>query len=140
MEAFEELRAIPGRFPRLGLVVSFEGTPPTSLTVWLSGSIENEAGTVLLKGLESALLKVPSLRSLSLDVSGVRYASSSGLGVFAAIYVASNRGGVDFKLLNPSEHLTTLLNLLGFNAFLPIYTSSTTVPEGSGSGDPGATP
>lgn len=120
MRALEGLESIPASHPRLGLRLFVEGDPPVAVRISLSGAIENEAGLAVLRQTENALRDLVSLRRLELDLSLVRYASSTGIGSIAAIHLAAVARGVEVLILSPSAQVSMLFGLLGFESFLSI--------------------
>jgi len=118
VDGIEELLSIPRRFSRISADISFDQAD--ALTLSLSGSIENECGAALRNAIELVIAQNANLKILCIEVSGIRYASSSGLGALASVYLAAKKHGVNFTLRNPSDHLSSLFSLLGFDLILPI--------------------
>ncbi len=54
---------------------------------------------------------IPEKRTIILDLSGVTYVDSSGLGILVGIWVSARRGGCELKLVNVSDRIKELLRL-----------------------------
>jgi anti-sigma B factor antagonist len=77
--------------------------------VGLSGDITlNKGGDVLLKDKINSLLQQGS-KKLLLDLGGVSYVDSSGLGQLVQVYTTTTNNGGTLKLLNVSKRLSDLL-------------------------------
>ena len=60
-------------------------------------------------------------RQLLVDLSGVPYIDSSGVGVLVQAYAATKNIGGSLKLLRPTKHLRDLFALTKLNAVLDSY-------------------
>ena len=77
--------------------------------VALSGDITlNKGGDVLLKDKINSLLQQGN-KKLLLDLGGVSYVDSSGLGQLVQVYTTTTNNGGILKLLNVSKRLSDLL-------------------------------
>ena len=83
-------------------------------------SLDNESSVPFVKAMERLLEANPSIQTLELDLSEIRYISSTGVGALASVYMSAQRHQTNFSIINPSKHVTTILSLLGFEIFLPI--------------------
>ena len=97
------------------------------------GIIEGAEGTRILK-LEGPLTLMTLFKfqdlvrtiespRLILDLSGVPYMDSAGLGSVLAAYVSSQRHGRKFALANVSPRILTLLQVTHVDTILPRYES-----------------
>lgn len=77
--------------------------------VAVSGDITlNKGGDVLLKDKINSLLQQGN-KKLLLDLGGVSYVDSSGLGQLVQVYTTTTNNGGTLKLLNVSKRLSDLL-------------------------------
>ena len=77
--------------------------------VSVSGDITlNKGGDVLLKDKINSLLQQGN-KKLLLDLGGVSYVDSSGLGQLVQVYTTTTNNGGTLKLLNVSKRLSDLL-------------------------------
>jgi anti-sigma B factor antagonist len=77
--------------------------------VAVSGDITlNKGGDVLLKDKINSLLQ-QGKKKLLLDLGGVSYVDSSGLGQLVQVYTTTTNNGGILKLLNVSKRLSDLL-------------------------------
>jgi anti-sigma B factor antagonist len=77
--------------------------------VAVSGDITlNKGGDVLLKDKINSLLQQGN-KKLLLDLGGVSYVDSSGLGQLVQVYTTTTNNGGILKLLNVSKRLSDLL-------------------------------
>jgi anti-sigma B factor antagonist len=57
------------------------------------------------------------------DLAGIEYISSAGAGVFIGAHSEAQENGGDIVLLNPSENVKQVFDLLGLGAIFTIATS-----------------
>lgn len=120
MSACDGLSALTKRFPRLTIRCSELGYPPAAIMLKVEDSLDNQSSVAFIKAIEDLLSTNRSLQKLSLDLSGLRYVSSTGIGALASTMMCAQKYHVDYQILDPSPHVDNLLNMLGFSKFLPI--------------------
>jgi anti-sigma B factor antagonist len=60
---------------------------------------------------------------LIIDLAGVPYMDSAGLGAILGAYASAQRNNHKFALVNVSERVLTLLNVAGVREMLPMFHS-----------------
>lgn len=65
---------------------------------------------------------VPEMQRIVLDLSGVAYTDSTGLGVLARLYVSAKYAGCNVELLNLSEQIRHLLGTTNMLDVFPVIT------------------
>lgn len=93
-------------------------------------TIERTAGTVAVRGEVDAHTApemrtagqavVEELGSARLDLSGVEFIDSSGLGVLVALTSAAREAGGDVVIVAPSRPVTRLLQISGLEGHLTV--------------------
>ncbi|MFD1544292.1 STAS domain-containing protein [Nonomuraea guangzhouensis] len=101
--------AIP--LPRVG------GTSART-TVHLAGEIDIFTSNALRQGLMAALLT--STSTLVIDLSGVSFCDTVGLGILVGIQHRARAQGVTLVLAGPRPHMISLLHVSGLDRSLPI--------------------
>ena len=81
---------------------------PTQVTIRCSGWFVADNCEELRS---AARTLVPTTKILAVDLAGVDYIDSSGLGALVAISLAAKRVGCRFRLINLSPQVKELLNL-----------------------------
>ncbi len=120
MTACDIFADMAARYPHFAVECRMTGSPPDRLGISLLDSLDTDTSSGFVKGIESLMRSTPTLKSITVDASKVRYLSSTGLGALATVYLASQKRNIDFCLTNPSSHVEMLLNLLGFDLFIPV--------------------
>lgn len=103
-------------------------TAGKSLTVYIRGEIDHHTAVSVRNGIDAILFeKRPS--QLRLDLSGVGFMDSSGLGlIMGRLSVMKNLGG-GLLLLNPSPETMRILSLAGMERLVPIAHTKENVSE-----------
>ena len=68
-----------------------------------------------------ALLREPSLKNVIIDLSGVPYMDSGGLGVLLAHWSHAQRAGTKYALVGISPRVMTIFQITHTDSVLPIY-------------------
>jgi anti-sigma B factor antagonist len=82
--------------------------------------VVGDEGAALRERIKSILMGTPKI---VIDLSGVDYIDSGGLGILVGLHIsAKNRGG-DIKLVSPSERVQRVLGETKLNTVFSIYES-----------------
>ena len=84
--------------------------------VHLKGSLVSETGSILFAKVREL---IPDNKCIVLDLTGVAYVDSMGLGTLVRIYVSCKSGGATLQLVNLGKQIRELLgitNLMGIFA------------------------
>ena len=82
------------------------------LTVRIRGEIDHHTASTVRNGIDAALFdKRP--RRLIMDLSGVTFMDSSGLGLIMGRYTVMKELGGDVVVYNPSREIQSILTLAG---------------------------
>ena len=84
-----------------------------SATVKLKGEIDHHSASVLRRDLDAIICRLRT-KKLMLDLSGVDFMDSSGLGLIMGRYTLLDSFGGETLLLNPTERIRKILDLAGF--------------------------
>jgi len=82
--------------------------------------IIGEGGITLRNALQEAL--AAGTKKLILDLGGVSYMDSSGVGELAAAYTSAKNKGCEFKLLNLTRKIDDLMQITKLATIFDIYT------------------
>ena len=85
-----------------------------SATVKLKGEIDHHSASVLRRELDELICRLRP-KKLMLDLSGVDFMDSSGLGLIMGRYTLLDSLGGETVLLNPTEGIRKILDLAGFS-------------------------
>ncbi len=106
IEVDEHLTLTYASYPNSGLIV-----------VFLQGRIDTDNSQSTIDHLTELLRVNDTMNRLILDLSGVVYASSTGIGVLTTMLTRSREANTQFKLANVGGHIKSVLDLLGFSPF-----------------------
>jgi anti-sigma B factor antagonist len=98
MDDFEVVTTIDDEDERAALVVS--------------GELDMRAAFKLESGLDR-LLRERAVRRLELDLSGVRFVDSAGLGSLLSTRELAKDLGIEMEIVNPSDPVRRILDLTG---------------------------
>ena len=85
-------------------------------------SVRGELDVASASGLEarlSKLLRLPT-RSVTLDVSGVSFVDSGGLGMLVRVGRTAKRHRIEFDIVNPNPRTSWMLSLIGLAPRVPL--------------------
>ncbi len=99
--------------------VSVIGNPDDSVVVTVRGSLDVDSATVLSTTLDQVLDR-PGPR-IVVDLSGVEFCDSTGLGAFVTGHNRAHRAGGWVRLAAPGEWMTRLLDTVGLSARIGVY-------------------
>ena len=83
-----------------------------SATITLSGEIDHHGARAMMEQLEDAIARALPLR-LTLDLSGVTFMDSSGIGVVLGRYKTLSRRGGTVAVRQPTPHVNQIFRMSG---------------------------
>jgi anti-sigma B factor antagonist len=83
------------------------------------GRVDNENVTSLAQTLDEAIAS--GRNQLILDLSGVEYINSAGLRELVQIFKRLQRSGGTLTIVNPSEYVRAMLDLVGLDSVFEIH-------------------
>ena len=81
-----------------------------------------------------AALRSPEVKGTIIDLSGVSYMDSAGLGVLLGNYAHTQRAGFKFALAGVSSRLRTLFEITHTDQVLPLFASQADAEKSFGAG------
>jgi anti-sigma B factor antagonist len=93
--------------------------PPATLTVRLSGELDLMARPVVTEQVTGALVENAGVERVAVDLGGVKFCDSSGLGALLDIRRAAERSGATIVLRAPSAGVARVLDIAGIDDLLP---------------------
>lgn len=90
------------------------------LAIALSGELDMKLANDLAPILEAVLLESPVCGRLLLDLSGVAYISSAGVGLLAAILAKAEKRSISLVLVNPTAGVKRVMDTLGLLSFFDV--------------------
>jgi anti-anti-sigma factor len=94
------------------------------LVIVLACDLEMKASTDIAPLLESALRECSAKARLILDLRGVGYVSSTGVGLLANTMVAAGKRSICFILLDIPPRVKNIMDTLGLLSFFTVEESS----------------
>ena len=91
----------------------------TERSVWeikLAGEIDIANADVLKNQIAESLAEAK--QDIELDLWGLSYIDSTGLGVIMGAYAAAKKDGYSLKLLSPKDNVKKLLNISGLDKII----------------------
>ena len=101
------------------MFMELEISKNTERNVWEvkpAGELDISSAEQFRNGLEASLSELK--QDIELDLSGLSYIDSTGLGVIIGIYGRAKKEGFTLKLLNPRDNVKKLLNISGLEKIL----------------------
>lgn len=94
----------------------------SSILVILSGALDGENSAAFLASMKQLLdlAAGQGFGTLVLDLQGLSYASSAGMGILMSILTVAKMEGVQLILQNLSDKVLGVIRLLGFESFFTI--------------------
>ena len=105
---------------RSGSLVSYE-EHGDALVVKIGGEIDHHGAVSVRTGIDDVLAARRPPR-VFLELSGVSFMDSSGLGLIMGRYALVKRYGGKLAVLNPSPAVLKMMNLAGMERMIPIRT------------------
>ena len=90
----------------------------STIVLKVSGMAAVEVAGQLSRALQEAAVKKPAL--LAVDLSGLSFISSMGLGGLVAAHVTCNKTGTTMCLINPKRFIREILNLTKLSNLLVV--------------------
>ena len=87
-------------------------------TVHAAGDLDLDTAPRLLAEVKRLLEE--RVEALVVDLGGLAFVDSSGLGILVACWRRAQAANVEFRLLNPTEDVTMTLEITGLDQILPI--------------------
>ena len=112
----ESLRGFASRHPNSSLAATISASPP-AMVIAISGELGHDLAPDLHATLGSLLPAASSLGGLILDLGGVSYISSSGIGALTSLLVESKRMKLRLDLARVTSKARDVIELLGFASF-----------------------
>ena len=94
-------------------------TSGNSLTIYLDGDIDHHNARSVRSKIDTKLY-IQRPEELILDLSGVNFMDSSGLGLILGRYTKAVELGILFKVANPSPQIRKILDLAGTERLIKI--------------------
>jgi len=99
----------------------YDKAEPDRLVVRPLGNIESYNAEIFSKAvLETLQAYATTVKKVSIDLKGVPYMSSTGIGSVLQILNYVNQHKMKLNISNINEKIQETLNLIGFNSFLDI--------------------
>ena len=117
MDIIEAIKAFSAKNPRaaVGLLEDRIG-----LVVTLSGSLELESSYELQNILSRVVESIEPGKRLAIDLSGLAYISSTGVGALTATLISARKRGVGIVFRRIPPKVSSILDILGLSSFFPI--------------------
>ncbi len=96
---------------------SKKSSSPPAFVISIDGSLDSNNSDAFRKLALEGLGFAKTEGGLMLNLAGLRYASSTGLGSFTAILLETRRHKVPFFLCHIQPSVRSVLDLLGFTSF-----------------------
>jgi anti-sigma B factor antagonist len=102
-----------------GFDIEISVGPPTTLTVRLSGDLDLAARPVVTGRVAAALVDEADVEQVVVDLGGVKFCDSSGLGALLDVRRVAEKLGATILLQSPSASVARLLDIAGIDELLP---------------------
>ncbi len=108
-----------------GVVLSLDERSrlPDQMLLRVKGYLDNENAGAFQDLMKSFLQEDVPGKTLLLDLDGMSYASSTGLGALTGLLILCREKGVELKLLHIRPKVHSVMDLLGFTSFFSISES-----------------
>lgn len=90
----------------------------------LHGRLDSQNSTQLTAAVEQLTLDERGATSVGLDLAGLHYASSTGIGALVNCTLLLRRIGIELILVDTPPHILSIIELLGFSASLHFQRSA----------------
>jgi anti-anti-sigma factor len=94
-----------------------------ALVIALACDLEMKAAGEIAPLVEAALVECPARGRLLLDLHGVGYVASTGVGLLANTMVAAGKRSISFVLLDIPPRVSAIMDTLGLLSFFNVETS-----------------
>lgn len=112
--AFQCMEELNGK--KIGVSASCEWTDESSadLRIALTGILDTKNSNELNEAVIGELKLHPSLRTMVIDLAGITYISSTGIGTLSNILVHCKKNKSEFFLSRTPEKIKRIMSQLGF--------------------------
>ncbi|MDA3950251.1 MAG: STAS domain-containing protein [Spirochaeta sp.] len=93
-----------------------------TLVLAIAGKVDTDNSPVAAKIFKRVFELSPVPGTLILETGRLTYASSTGIGMVAAIQIDCRKNGVRLKVANINDSVKKIFDLLGFSAFFSFIT------------------
>ncbi|HUX36578.1 MAG TPA: STAS domain-containing protein [Rectinemataceae bacterium] len=93
---------------------------PPSLVIRIEGILDSSNSSAFQNAVTDCLEESRRRGGLILDLEGLSYASSTGVGAMTALLIETQRHKIPFRLCNIPHNVGAVLDILGFSSFLEI--------------------
>jgi len=90
---------------------------PPGLVIRVSGMLDTANSPAFQNAVSECLGDAKARGGLILDLEGLSYASSTGVGALTALLIEAQRHRIAFYLSRVPHNVSVILDLLGFSAF-----------------------
>ena len=90
-----------------------------ALTILLKGEIDHHSAVSTRSMIDAKIYELRPI-NLELDLSGIDFMDSSGLGLIMGRYALMKKIGGDFWVLNPTERILRIFELAGLGKIIEI--------------------
>lgn len=102
-----------------GFDIEISGDPPKTLTVRVSGELDLAARPIVTEQVTAAVAEEADIERVVIDLGGVKFCDSSGLGALLDIRRIAERLGAAIVLRSPSAGVARVLDIAGIDELLP---------------------
>jgi anti-anti-sigma factor len=104
-------------------LVGFARSEGGDIALSLSGELEMKASSDIGPLLDYALRECPARTRLVLDLRGVGYISSTGVGLLATLMVSADKRSITLVLLDIPPRVRNIMDTLGLTSFFNVEES-----------------
>jgi anti-sigma B factor antagonist len=120
----ERIAARAGRIGELAVAARLCGSPP-GLCLAVGGSLDNDNSRDFLQLAQAALDGIRGGDALILDLAGLEYISSTGVGTLTTLLAESRRRETYLFLRGMQERVKAVFDVLGFSEFFSFLEEGT---------------
>ncbi|HET6834242.1 MAG TPA: STAS domain-containing protein [Acidimicrobiales bacterium] len=102
-----------------GFHIEISGDRPKTLTVRVSGELDLAARPIVTEQVTAAVAEEADIERVVIDLGGVKFCDSSGLGALLDIRRVAERLGAAIVLRSPSAGVARVLDIAGIDELLP---------------------
>jgi anti-sigma B factor antagonist len=102
-----------------GFDIEISGDPPKTLTVRVSGELDLAARPIVTEQVTAAVAEEADIERVVIDLGGVKFCDSSGLGALLDIRRVAEGLGAAIVLRSPSAGVARVLDIAGIDELLP---------------------
>lgn len=91
-----------------------------TITVYLDGYLDSINSTKISPHLINITHSIRGLGKITLNLEGLTYASSTGIGAFTSLLIECKKKEIELELINVNRKIIDVISLLGFTSFFKI--------------------